>query len=69
MDSLHFKNIPLRDVLLVTQRNMPDYGVIGGLTLLISVPAKAGEQTSHTHRISVSRATHGNHLRVTTERM
>ena len=108
MDSLHFKNIPLRDVLLVTQRNVLDYSVrrtsnhsqqrllreevlsltqenaqstgilrieimevsvIGGLTLLISVPAKAGEQTSHTHRISVSRATHGNHLRVTTERM
>ena len=27
MDSLHFKNIPLRDVLLVTQRNVLDYSV------------------------------------------
>ena len=27
MDSLYFKNIPLRDVLLVTQRNVPDYSV------------------------------------------
>ncbi len=93
MDSLHFKNIPLRDVLLVTQRNVPDYSVrrtsnhsqqrllreevlsltqentqstgilrieimevsvIGGLTLLISVPAKAGERASHGNRISVT---------------
>lgn len=68
MDSLHFKNIPLRDVLLVTQRNVPYYCVIGGLTLLISVPAKAGERASHAHRISVLRASHGNCISVTTER-
>ncbi len=68
MDSLHFKNIPLRDVLLVTQRNVPDYSVIGGLTLLISVPAKAGERASHAHRTSVLRASHGNRISVTTER-
>ncbi len=107
MDSLHFKNIPLRDVLLVTQRNVLDYSVrrtsnhsqqrllreeilsltqeiaqstgilrieimevsvIGGLTLLIGVPAKAGERTSHAHRISILRASHGNRISVTTER-
>lgn len=68
MDSLHFKNIPLRDVLLVTQRNVPDYSVIGGLTLLISAPAKAGERASHAHRTSVLRASHGNRISVTTER-
>lgn len=68
MDSLHFKNIPLRDVLLVTQRNVPYYSVIGGLTLLISVPAKAGERASHAHRTSVLRASHGNRISVTTER-